>query len=160
MGERWASGSRYNDTELCPAHPLPFRRTTRRHFLLNPHVDYGPELARERIAERVRDKQHQAWNKAKRTGMSFVGPRRVLPARHLVDAGVPWGALWAWAVEQGKPGRSFVGCPAGAGAPGCGARCRLAAASRDKRALGDETECAGCLHRHNGAHRTLTRGVG
>ena len=40
-------------------------------------LDYGPELARERIAERVRDKQHQAWNKAKRAGMSFVGPRRV-----------------------------------------------------------------------------------
>ena len=47
-----------------------------------PHVDYGPELARERIAERVRDKQHPAWNKAKRTGMSFVGPRRVLRVAH------------------------------------------------------------------------------
>jgi hypothetical protein len=82
MGERWASGSRYNDTELCPAHPLPSRRTTRRHFLLNPHVDYGPELARARIAERVRDKQHQAWNKAERTGMSFVGPRRVVKLAH------------------------------------------------------------------------------
>ncbi|MGB5268711.1 MAG: hypothetical protein WBN30_19125 [Polyangiales bacterium] len=27
-------------------------------------LDYGAELARERIAERVRDKQHQPWNKA------------------------------------------------------------------------------------------------
>jgi len=45
-------------------------------------LDYGPELARQRIAERVRDKQHQAWNKAKRTGLSFVGPRRVLKLAH------------------------------------------------------------------------------
>jgi len=41
-------------------------------------LDYGPELARARIAERVRHKQHQAWNKAKRTGIAFVGPRRLL----------------------------------------------------------------------------------
>ncbi len=34
------------------------------------------------IAERVRDRQHQAWNKAKRTGLSFVGPRRVLRLAH------------------------------------------------------------------------------
>jgi hypothetical protein len=45
-------------------------------------VDYGPELARARIAERVRDKQHQAWNKAKRTGIAFVGPRRLLKLAH------------------------------------------------------------------------------
>ena len=45
-------------------------------------LDYGPELARERIAERVREKQHQAWNKAKRTGIPFVGPRRVLRLPH------------------------------------------------------------------------------
>jgi putative transposase len=45
-------------------------------------LDYGPELARERIAERVRDKQHQAWNKAKRTGIPFVGARRVLKLPH------------------------------------------------------------------------------
>jgi hypothetical protein len=42
----------------------------------------GPKLARERIAERVRDRQHHAWNKAKRTGLSFVGPRRVLRLAH------------------------------------------------------------------------------
>ncbi|MCZ6806892.1 MAG: transposase [Deltaproteobacteria bacterium] len=45
-------------------------------------LDYGPELARERIAERVRQHQHQAWQKAKRTGMAFVGPRRVLRLAH------------------------------------------------------------------------------
>jgi putative transposase len=56
-------------------------------------VDYGPELARERIAERV------------------------LPTRHLVDEGVPRGALWAWAVEYTEPNRRFVGCPTGAVAP-------------------------------------------
>jgi putative transposase len=45
-------------------------------------LDYGPELARERISARVRDKQHQAWQKAKRTGISFVGARRVLRLAH------------------------------------------------------------------------------
>jgi putative transposase len=45
-------------------------------------LDYGPELARQRIAERVQDKQHQSWNKAKRTGLSFVGARRVLKFAH------------------------------------------------------------------------------
>jgi len=49
-------------------------------------LDYGPELARERIAERVRQRQHQAWNKAKRTGISFVGPRRVLRLSHIKRA--------------------------------------------------------------------------
>jgi putative transposase len=45
-------------------------------------LDYGAELARERIAERVRRRQHQAWNKAKRSAMAFVGPRRVLRLPH------------------------------------------------------------------------------
>lgn len=45
-------------------------------------LDHGPELARARIAERVRDKQRQAWNEAKRTGRSFVGPRRLLKVLH------------------------------------------------------------------------------
>jgi hypothetical protein len=44
-------------------------------------LDYGEELARERIAERVRHRQHQAWNKAKRTGVAFVGAKRVLRPR-------------------------------------------------------------------------------
>jgi len=50
-------------------------------------VEYGPELARARIAERVRHKQHQAWNKAKRTGIAFVGPRRLLKLAHTRRAG-------------------------------------------------------------------------
>ena len=45
-------------------------------------LDYGSELARERIAERVRVKQHQAWTDAKRSGRSCVGPRRVLKLAH------------------------------------------------------------------------------
>jgi hypothetical protein len=45
-------------------------------------LGYGAEFARERIAERVRDKQHQAWNQAKRSGLSFIGPRRVLKLAH------------------------------------------------------------------------------
>ena len=45
-------------------------------------LDYGSELARERISDRVRVKQHQAWNEAKRSGRSFVGPRRVLKLAH------------------------------------------------------------------------------
>lgn len=45
-------------------------------------LDYGPALARERIAARVRAKQHAAWNHAKRTGRAFVGPRRLLKLLH------------------------------------------------------------------------------
>jgi hypothetical protein len=58
-----------------------------------PHVD---PLARQRIAERVRDKQHQAWNKAKRTGLSFVGARRALGAWTAGDrsACFPEGTWW------------------------------------------------------------------
>jgi len=45
-------------------------------------LDYGADLARERIAEQVRQRRHQAWNEAKRTGLAFVGPRRVLRIAH------------------------------------------------------------------------------
>lgn len=45
-------------------------------------LDYGPKLARERIAEGVRRRQHQAWNKARRTGIGFVGPKRVVRLAH------------------------------------------------------------------------------
>lgn len=41
-------------------------------------LEYGPDLARERIAARVRQREHRAWNEARRTGRSFIGPRRVL----------------------------------------------------------------------------------
>ena len=45
-------------------------------------LDYGADLARQRIAKRVRRRQHHAWNQAKRTGVAFVGPRRVLRLAH------------------------------------------------------------------------------
>ncbi len=44
--------------------------------------DYGTGLAQERIAKRVREREHNAWQRSKRTGISFVGPRRVLRQRH------------------------------------------------------------------------------
>jgi hypothetical protein len=44
--------------------------------------DYGIELAQERIAQRVRDREHRAWQESKRTGIPFVGPRRVLRQAH------------------------------------------------------------------------------
>lgn len=45
-------------------------------------LDYGPELARERIRERVRHREHRTWNEARRTGRAFIGPRRVLKVPH------------------------------------------------------------------------------
>lgn len=45
-------------------------------------LDYGLELAQERIADRVRQRQHQAWNKARRTGIGFVGAKRVVRFAH------------------------------------------------------------------------------
>ncbi len=45
-------------------------------------LDYGPDLARERIATRVRQNEHHAWNEARRTGRTFIGPRRVLRLLH------------------------------------------------------------------------------
>jgi putative transposase len=45
-------------------------------------LDYGPELARERIAQRVRQRQHLAWNRAKGTGIGFAGPKRVVRLAH------------------------------------------------------------------------------
>lgn len=41
-------------------------------------LDYGPELAQTRIAERVRQREHRAWQESKRTGIAFLGARRVL----------------------------------------------------------------------------------
>ena len=41
-------------------------------------VDYGHNLARERLADRVRERQHVAWNEARRTGVPFRGLKRVL----------------------------------------------------------------------------------
>ncbi len=44
--------------------------------------DYGTELAQERIAQRLRQREHEAWQKAKAQGLSFVGPKRVLKFEH------------------------------------------------------------------------------
>lgn len=45
-------------------------------------ADYGTELAQERIAENVRERERRALHEFKRTGMAFVGPRRVLRRAH------------------------------------------------------------------------------
>ena len=52
------------------------------HMPVELQCDYGTELAQERIARRLREHEHQAWEEAKRTGRSFVGPRRVLKFPH------------------------------------------------------------------------------
>jgi hypothetical protein len=41
-------------------------------------LDYGAELAQTGIAERVRQREHRAWQESKRTGIAFLGARRVL----------------------------------------------------------------------------------
>ena len=41
-------------------------------------LDYGIELSHQRIAQRVREREHRAWQESKRTGIAFVGARRVL----------------------------------------------------------------------------------
>jgi hypothetical protein len=41
-------------------------------------LDYGTELAQSRIAARVREREHRAWQESKRSGVAFVGARRVL----------------------------------------------------------------------------------
>lgn len=41
-------------------------------------LDYGTTLAQERIAKRVRAREHRARQESKRTGIAFVGARRVL----------------------------------------------------------------------------------
>jgi len=45
-------------------------------------LDYGAQLAQTRIAERVRQHEHRAWQESKRTGIAFVGARRVLRQMH------------------------------------------------------------------------------
>jgi hypothetical protein len=41
-------------------------------------LDYGIELAQQRIADRVKEREHRAWQESKRTGIAFVGARRVV----------------------------------------------------------------------------------
>jgi hypothetical protein len=45
-------------------------------------LDYGTELAQQRIAERVKAREHHAWQESKRTGIAFAGARRVLRQAH------------------------------------------------------------------------------
>lgn len=44
--------------------------------------DYGMPLAQQRIAENVRERERRALHESKRTGIPFVGPRRVLRQMH------------------------------------------------------------------------------
>ncbi len=52
------------------------------HMPVALQCDYGTELAQERIAQRVREREHQSWEEAKRMGHSFVGLGRVLKFAH------------------------------------------------------------------------------
>ena len=45
-------------------------------------LDYGVELAQQRIAARVRERERRALQEARRSGRSFVGSRRVLRLAH------------------------------------------------------------------------------
>ena len=45
-------------------------------------LDYGIELTQQRIADRVREREHRAWQESKRTGIAFLGVRRVLRQAH------------------------------------------------------------------------------
>jgi putative transposase len=45
-------------------------------------LDYGLELAQRRIRERVKVREHRAWQESRRTGISFIGARRVLRQTH------------------------------------------------------------------------------
>jgi len=45
-------------------------------------LDYGTELAQQRIAERVHERERRAAQESKRTGIPFLSPRRVLRQAH------------------------------------------------------------------------------
>lgn len=45
-------------------------------------IDYGFEVAQRRIAELVKAREHRAWRESKRTGIPFVGARRVVRQSH------------------------------------------------------------------------------
>jgi putative transposase len=45
-------------------------------------IDHGARQARERIADRVREREHRAWRESKRTGLPFLGTRRVVRQSH------------------------------------------------------------------------------
>lgn len=58
-------------------------------------LDYGIELAQQRIAQRVKAREHTAWQESKRTGIAFVGARRVVRQAHTKRARSyeAWGGL-------------------------------------------------------------------
>jgi putative transposase len=49
-------------------------------------LEYGTDLAQQRIAERVREREHRAWAESRRTGVPFMGSRRVLKLPHTKQA--------------------------------------------------------------------------
>jgi len=59
------------------------------------YFDPDTELAQERIAQRVKEREHRAWQEFKRAGIHFVGPRRVLRQAHTKRARSyePFGTL-------------------------------------------------------------------
>lgn len=50
-------------------------------------LEYGIALVQERLADRVKAREHRAWETSKRTGIAFVGARRVLRQHHTKRAG-------------------------------------------------------------------------
>jgi hypothetical protein len=65
--------------------------------------DYGTELPRQRIAERVREREHQGSQASKRTGISFVGPRRV-PRRAPTKRGCRYEVFGSLNTTLRRPG--------------------------------------------------------
>ena len=49
-------------------------------------LDYGIPLAQQRLAARVRDRERRALAEAKRCGLSFLGPKRLLRLPHTTRA--------------------------------------------------------------------------
>jgi len=58
-------------------------------------LDYGTELARQRIAERVKAREHRAWQESKHTGIAFAGARQVLRQAHTKRTFSPVGEILA-----------------------------------------------------------------
>jgi hypothetical protein len=45
-------------------------------------LDYGRDLTLKRVAARVKEHEHRAWQESKRSGIAFVGARRLLRQAH------------------------------------------------------------------------------
>jgi hypothetical protein len=69
-------------------------------------LDYGIELAQQRVAERVKELEHRAWQESKRTGVAFMGTRRVLRQAHTKRARSceAFGSLNPQFATAGHPG--------------------------------------------------------